>query len=113
MAADVPLLQAIFDFHKKIYLLSQKLPKKDRFGIYVALEKLSLELINLIIQTAFETKQEKIAPLKKSRIVIETLKRLLRLMNELNIIPIKNNIPLQANLQEISKMTNGWIKYVT
>ena len=44
---------------------------------------------------------------------IELLKRLIRIAGELNIIQNNKYLELESDLQEISKMTNGWIKYLT
>lgn len=66
-----------------------------------------------IIQAAFESKQDKLQILNKSRFNIELLKRLFRIIHDLNIIPALKYIELESDLQEISMMTNGWIKYLT
>jgi len=109
---DVPLVHKICEVYKKIYLLSAKIPKKDRFGIYVKIENICLEIINLAILASLENKINKLSPLNSARIKIEILKRLFRITNELNIIETKHYIDIELSLQEISKMTNGWIKYL-
>lgn len=108
----MPLVHKICEIYKKVYLLSAKIPKKDRFGIYVKIENICLEIINLAIQASLENKINKLPPLNSARIKIEILKRLLRITNELNIVEIKRYIDIELSLQEISKMTNGWIKYL-
>lgn len=72
-----------------------------------------MELITQIIQAVFESKQNKLPILNKSRVDIELLKNLFRIIHYLNIIPAFKYIELESDLQEISKMTNGWIKYLT
>lgn len=93
-------------------MLSSKIPKKDRFGIYLKIENLCLEIISLTIDASLEIKINKLSLLNPARIKIEILKRLLRISYELNIIENKKYINLESDLQEISKMTNGWIKYL-
>ncbi len=66
-----------------------------------------------IIQAAFESKQNKLPILNKSRINTELLKSLFRIIHDLNVIPVFKYIELESDLQEISMMTNGWIKYLT
>ncbi|MBU1180366.1 hypothetical protein KJ885_05465 [Patescibacteria group bacterium] len=39
------------------------------------------------------------------------MKKFIRLMHELNLIQLKNYLLLQKQLQEISKMATGWMKY--
>ena len=109
---NVPLVHKICEFYKKIYLISPKISKKDRFGIYLKIESLCLEILNLLITAALEIKNNKLLILNSARIKIEVLKRLIRITYELNIIENKKYINLESNLQEISKMINGWIKYL-
>jgi len=68
--------------------------------------------MNLIITASFEIKTNKFSLLNSARIKIEILKRLIRIASELNIIENKKYLDLELDLQEISKMTNGWIKYL-
>ena len=66
----------------------------------------------MILIASFEEKGKKIIPLNTARIKIEVLKRFFRITHELNIIDRKKYIEFEYALQEISKMTNGWIKYL-
>ena len=106
------MVHRIYEFYKKIYLISPKIPKKDRFGIYLKIENICLEIINLIINASLEMKSNKLPILNSARIKIEVLKRLVRIAYELKIIENKKYLRLELDLQEISKMTNGWIKYL-
>lgn len=67
----------------------------------------------LIIAASLEIKTNKLPILKSDRIKIEVLKRLIRSTYELNIVNRKTYIELETDLQEISKMANGWIKYLS
>jgi len=98
--------------YKKIYLLSPKIPKKDKFGIWLKIESICLEVIDSITAASLEFKTNKLLILNSARIKIELLKRLIRICGELNIIENKNYINLEFDLCEISKMANGWIKYL-
>lgn len=109
---NAPLVHKICEFYKKIYLLSPKIPKRDRFGIWVKIENLCLEIIILIITASLEAMINKLLILNAARIKIEVLKRLIRIVYELKIIESKRYIDLELDLQEISKMANGWIRYL-
>lgn len=100
------------EFYKQIYLISHKIPKRDRYGIYSRIENVCLETINLLIAASLETRNNKLSILNSARIKIEVLKRLIRIAYEFNVIGNKKYIDLELDLQEISKMTNGWIKYL-
>jgi len=106
------LLHKVCQFYKKIYLFSPKIPKKDRFGIYLKIENLCLEIIDSTITAALEIRNNKLPILNAARIKIEILKRLIRVTFELKIIENKKYLDLESDLQEISKMTNGWRKYL-
>ena len=100
------------EFYKKLYLISQKIPKKDRYGIYLKIEKICLEIIDLTIIAALERKNNKLSGLNSLRIKIEVLKKFIRLIRELDIINNQKYFDLESDLQEMSEMTNGWIKYL-
>ncbi|HPN96883.1 MAG TPA: four helix bundle protein [Candidatus Moranbacteria bacterium] len=105
-------MHKIDKFYKKAYVLSLKIGKRDRFGIYLKAETIVLEIMEISLSASFELKHNKPALLNSSRIKIEVLKRLFRIMSELEIIEQKKYIELEFDLIEISKMTNGWIKYL-
>lgn len=94
-----------------IYLIGNKLPKRDKLGLHNYIEKEFLINISFLISASLESKIEKIITLKKARAQIETLKQLIRIEYELKIITEKVYLKTEENLQEISKMTNGWSKY--
>ncbi|OGZ33313.1 MAG: hypothetical protein A2174_01065 [Candidatus Portnoybacteria bacterium RBG_13_41_18] len=106
-------MHKICEVYKKVYLLSSKIPKRDRFGIYLKIENICLEIMILAMTAAFEMKINKFGILNSARIKIEVLKRLFRIVSELKIIKDKKYLEIELDLQEISKMTNGWIKYLS
>jgi len=106
------LAHKICEFYKSIYLIGPKISKRDRFGIYSKIESLCLEAVDLMINASLEARINKLLILNKARIKIEVLKKLIRISSELRIIENKHYINLESDLQEISKMTNGWIKYL-
>lgn len=109
---EAPLVHKVCGFYKQVYLISFKISKRDRIGIFSKIENICLEIINLIIAASLEIKNNKFLPLNSARIKIEILKRLFRIANELNIISNKQYISIETDLQEISRMANGWIKYL-
>ncbi|EKE16232.1 MAG: hypothetical protein ACD_11C00025G0006 [uncultured bacterium] len=68
--------------------------------------------MDLIIEAALESKQNKLRLVIIAHIKIEKLKRFFRMAHELNIIDYKKYISFQADLREISKNTNNWISYL-
>ena len=106
------LVHKITELYKNIYLFSRQISKKDRYGIYQRIEDNCLSIAESLLTACFEEKENKLAVLYPARVKIEVLKRLIRIANELNIINTGKYLGFQLKLEEISKMTNGWIKYV-
>ncbi len=67
----------------------------------------------MALQAALLGREEKKKILVVLKIKTELLKQLVRMSRELNIIGDEKYIHLESHLQEISKMTTGWIKYLT
>lgn len=67
----------------------------------------------LCIEAALQRKEEKLQTLKKAQIEIEVLKRFVRLAFELDVYNEQAYLTAESVLQQISKMTAGWLKYVT
>lgn len=88
------------------------MPKKDRHGLHLEIERLCLKIIRLSIESAITARQLKHPILQKIKIEIEVIKRLVRLENELKIINDKKYFDIENQLIEISKMAAGWIKYL-
>lgn len=95
-----------------VYTIGNKLPKRDKLGIHNYIEKEFLQAFSFLINASLESKSEKIILVKKARLQIETLKQLFRTEYETNIIIEKVYLNIELKLQEISKMTNGWLKYL-
>ena len=111
-AVDVPIVHKINELYKELYRLGLKLPKRDRYGVHAKVESLCVEVLSAAIQAALVSKSEKVVYLKTLRRDVEVMKRLIRLCMELQIIETKTYWNLQQQLQEISKMAAGWLKYV-
>ena len=71
-----------------------------------------MDILELVLTASFEHRDHKFSPLSAVRIKIEILKRLLRAVCELKIIENKDYLELELDLQEISKMANGWLKFL-
>ncbi len=104
-------MHKVCEFYKKLYLLSTKIPKRHRFGIFQKVESICLDILVFSNAAALETRANKPAFLNSCRIKTETLKKLIRVAYELNIIDQKRYFDLELDLEEISKMANGWLKY--
>lgn len=96
-----------------VYIAGTALAKRDKLGIHCHIEELCLHLFDEIISATLLPKLRKTEHLESARIIIEKIKHLVRLENEMKIIGEKNYILIESELIEASKMANGWLKFVT
>lgn len=90
----------------------KKLGKGDKLGIRAKTEQSFLFSFRLSIEAALTEKNKKLPFAEKLRIEIEITKQLVRLEMEIGIIQNDLYLLWQEKLQEISRMTSGWIKYL-
>lgn len=95
-----------------LYMNGNKMNKRDKLGIHSYIEKEFLKTFSLLIKSSILAKEEKHQMVKQAKIEIEILKQLIRTEYELKIITEKVYLQIEHKLQEISKMTNGWLKYL-
>jgi len=69
--------------------------------------------LSLAIEAAYRPKFQKKSSLEILRIRIDVLKHLIRTESELALIDNKKYLQLAEQVVEISKMTNGWINFLT
>ncbi|MEX1052163.1 MAG: four helix bundle protein [Patescibacteria group bacterium] len=98
------------ELYKKVYQIGLKLPKSNRLGIFAKIEANILEALENAIEASFLPRSQKAPKLLLLRRKLEILKRLVRIVGDLEIIQQKTYIELSFELQTISKMANGWIK---
>lgn len=111
--ADISIIHKIKVVYAYIYQTGHKLNKRDKLGIHQQVEQLTLTILTDIIRTALTKRNDKLTILEHVRVSLEVLKHLVRTEYELKIIPAKTYWYTQKMLVEISKMANGWIKYLS
>jgi len=100
------------NLYKEVYASTGKVPKRDKLGIFSEIEKTILRTFSLIIEAVYKTKPTKKPILEETRIQIEIIKQLIRTAYDIHSLEERNYLRFAKMLQEISKMTNGWIKYL-
>jgi len=68
--------------------------------------------MSLLVGATWSATNKKYSSLETARVQIEILKRLIRIAHEISIFTTKQYLQLERDLQTISKMLNGWIKYL-
>jgi hypothetical protein len=109
---SVPIVEHTTQLYKEIYQLGKKAPKRDRFGLLTKIENFCLICLELGLEATFAKPFNKTFILDKLQIKIEILKRLFRLSCDINIIEQNQYLGFETQLQLISKMTTGWLKYL-
>ena len=112
MQNEIPIIQKTYDFYRELYLVVEKMPKKDKYSLGERLQKTTLDLLELIITASFLERVTKSAYLEKSSIKLDLLKILIRLTHEIKAIDNKKYLLLEEKLQEIGKMLGGWIRSI-
>ena len=107
----MPIIHKIGEFYKNFYKLKKNIDKINRYGIYKQIEELILIVYEISIEASLSSKNQKVQILQKLRIKIEVIKKLVRLINEINVIDLKKYLNLEKDLIEISKMATSWQKY--
>lgn len=93
--------------HKLIF----KFPKHERYTLGEKIENSILEAMEFYILANQASKYEKEKILLKANSKVELLKMLFRISLNCKIIEIKEYLEMENRLQEIGKMTQGWIRY--
>lgn len=111
--SSISIVHGVKKVYASAYQIGIKLPKQHKLSIHATIERTILEVLSLVTTASFAKSPEKLTPLEHARVLIETLKHLVRIEYELHLITEKQYISLARLLIETSKMTNGWIKYLT
>ena len=107
---DIPILKKAYDLYKRFYVLGTKVPKQDRYSIFLKSENCLLEVIEGIIKASQLSKNEKLPVLKETSSSLGMFKFFVRLMKDVKTIDLKNYTIIEAHVDEIGRMLGGWIK---
>src|SRR3989344_6035185 len=107
-----PVIFHIQSLYKEVYLIGNRIPKRDKLGLHAVVEKICIKVLTLSIRASLESKIDKQETIRELRINVETLKHLIRAEFEPKIIQDKQYLSLEEKLQEISKEAVGWERYI-
>lgn len=109
---DIPIFAKLYEFYKNLYSALKLFPKRDRYSLGQKLDNITLELFELLFNTTATEKDQKLETLQTTSNKLNLLKILLRLSHDNKSINTKMYLSLENNIQELGKMTGGWIKYL-
>lgn len=108
---ELPVAVKLFTLYEITHRLILKFPKYERYSLGEKLENSILEALEFFILANQASKYEKVGILLKANAKIELLKILFRIAFNCAFIDQQEYLKTESKLQEIGKMTNGWIKY--
>lgn len=110
MQNEIPVTQKVYDFYCDLYLVIEKMPKKDKYSIGTKIEKCTLDLLELVVKAGNATSGDKVPFLTEASAKVDLLKLLIRLAHDIKATDQKKYLKLESQLQEIGRMVGGWIK---
>ena len=108
---EIPVIIKLFIVYEITHKLIFTFPKHERYSLGEKIEKSILESIETLVLANQVSKYEKEKILLKANVKIELLKILFRISLNCRIIDSKKYLEMEQRLQEIGKMTQGWIRY--
>jgi len=92
-----------------VYTVVNKFPKKQRFVLGQDIEKTAIKFLKLIIKANYL--REKALILSEASIEIDLFLILIRFSKDLRFLSKKQYEFAACQINEISKMLGGWLKY--
>lgn len=108
---EIPVVIKLFIVYEITHKLIFKFPKHERYSLGEKMETAILDSMELFIFANQISKYEKGEILTKANSKIELLKILFRVSLNCKMLEGKEYLEIEGKLQEIGKMTQGWIKY--
>ncbi|WHZ13913.1 MAG: hypothetical protein OJF52_000747 [Nitrospira sp.] len=109
MAANVP--QAVQSCHELLlWLIPQldKFPRSRRFTLGERLEVGMIEVLELLVETAYTRNKE--APLRRANLRLEVVRHLWRLAHELKVIAMRQYEHGAKLLDNLGRQIGGWLR---
>lgn len=107
---NLPIFQKTYDLIKQIYIYVPKFPKRQQYILGQKIENACIDFLALIIET--NESVEKLKPLKRSSVVLNQLRILVRLAKDLAFLNFKQYQVLEEMIDEIGRMLGGWIRFI-
>ncbi len=108
---EIPVIVKLVVMYEAVHKLIFKFPKHERYSLGEKIENTILEAIEILTLASQISKFEKEKMLLRANSKNEILKILFRITLNCGIIECRQYLEIESKLQEIGKMTQGWIKY--
>ena len=88
------------------------LPKSQRFTFGERVDRLTLDCLELALEAIYAAPDKKAAPLRRMNLNLEKLRVFWRLICDRRWISQQQPLFVSQELDEIGRMTGGWLKQV-
>ena len=109
MLKDIPIFHKTYELMLWVYTVVNKFPKKQRFVLGQEIEKTAIKFLKLIIKANYS--REKASLLSEACIEINLFLILIRFSKDLHFLSKRQYEFTASQINEISKMLGGWLKY--
>ncbi len=107
------IIEKCYDYFKTTIQMVNSFPRSQRFLIGDRMQSLNAELLEMLIEAYYLPKSQKKAILRKVNIKIEKMRYYLRLCYDLGYYSSRKYHAMLEQLNEIGRMTGGWLKSIS
>jgi hypothetical protein len=104
------ILSKTHDLWKILFPVLSRLPKHYKFTLGDRAQSVVSDLLELVVEAYYSPPAAKKPLLQRTNIKIELLRHYLRLGYELSCYPSTTLVRMAEPLDEIGRMTGGWLK---
>ncbi len=104
------IVQKVYEMLKYTIPVLNRYPKNQKFVLADRIQNQLTDLLELYIEAFYASSNRKKTLLVRANVTLEKLRHLFRLSYELNLIHEKRYEDFSMKLNEIGKMTGGWLR---
>ncbi len=104
------ILTLNYEFLKFTIALIKNFPRDQKFLIGDRMQNIASELMEIFIEAYYSNSKKKKKKLQKANILLEKMRFYIRLCYELGYYNSSKYAQIMKQVQEIGRITGGWIK---
>lgn len=108
MGTEIPAVTKLYDIILWLIPQIEKFPRDYKFTLGDRIVKNLLDSLEIILEAVYT--KEKLHLLRRLNLQLEKLRYLIRLSKDLTALSIKKYGYISNEINELGKMTGGWIK---
>lgn len=108
--SEIPIFKKIYELYRLMHSYRNSIAKADRYSLWQRAENVCLELLELVLGAAQESKAAKLPLLQNASIKLSVLRAFIRLAKDAKAIDTKKYLALQSMIDETGRMLGGWLR---